>query len=189
MTDTGFVPTRTLAPQWVRDGDGVALFDPGPGSAWEQRPGFPDARGGLVSSATDLLRFADLLLGDGTTRDGVTLLDPEAVAAMTTDQLTAEQRGGPEASAFLGGRGWGYGMEVVTPEHGPVAGGRSVSGRRYGWAGGLGTLWYSYPEHDLAAVLITQVMPPSVGVFTAFEAALADEVEVGSPPQPGVIRP
>jgi len=48
------------------------------------------------------------------------------------------------------------------------------AGRRYGWGGGLGTLWYSWPEHDLAAVLITQVLPPSAELFNAVTAVVQD---------------
>jgi CubicO group peptidase (beta-lactamase class C family) len=50
----------------------------------------------------------------------------------------------------------------------------SPVGRRYGWAGGLGTLWYSWPDHDLAAVLVTQVLPPSGPVFAAFTGTIED---------------
>ena len=35
---------------------------------------------------------------------------------------------------------------------------------RYGWGGGLGTLWHSRPDHGCAAVLL----PPSLGPFEAF---------------------
>ncbi|WP_214405549.1 serine hydrolase domain-containing protein [Pseudonocardia lacus] len=158
MVDTGFVadPAR-LVPAHVRDGDALTPFDGVADSRWLARPAFPDARGGLVSTAADLLRFAGMLL-DG----GGDLLTPESVAAMTTDQLTPEQRGGPSAAAFLDSGGWGYGVGVVdTP-----------AGRRYGWAGGLGTLWYSWPDHDLAAVLLTQVTPPDAEVFAAFTTTI-----------------
>ena len=77
---------------------------------------------------------------------------------MTSDHLTAEQRAAPSATTFLNGGGWGYGLGVT----------ESPAGRRYGWGGGLGTLWYSWPDRDLAAVLITQVLPPSASVFDAF---------------------
>jgi CubicO group peptidase (beta-lactamase class C family) len=81
---------------------------------------------------------------------------------MTTDRLTAEQRQGPSAATFLDGGGWGYGVGVVASPAGP----------RYGWAGGLGTLWYSWPDHDLAAVLLTQVTPPDAAVFGAFTTTI-----------------
>lgn len=39
---------------------------------------------------------------------------------------------------------------------------------RYGWGGGLGTLWYSWPDYGGAAVLLTQVLPPSEELITTF---------------------
>jgi CubicO group peptidase (beta-lactamase class C family) len=161
MSDTGFVadPAR-LVPAHVRDGDEIAAFDGVADSRWLAPPAFPDARGGLVSTAQDLLRFAGMLLDDG-----AGLLSPASVAAMTTDRLTPEQREGPSAKAFLDSGGWGYGVGVVNGE-------KSAAGRRYGGAGGLGTLWYSWPDHDLAAVLLTQVMPPDAEVFAAFTSAI-----------------
>ena len=158
MTDTAFVadPER-LVPAFVRSQDGLAPFDGVASSRWASPPRFADGRGGLVSTARDLLRFAGMLL-DG----GAGLLAHSAVLAMTTDRLTPEQRAGPSAATFLDSGGWGYGVGVV----------ESSAGRRYGWGGGLGTLWYSWPEHDLAAVLITQVLPPSGEVFGAFTTAV-----------------
>lgn len=158
MTETAFVadPAR-LVPAFVRGQNGLAPFDGVAGSRWASPPRFPDGRGGLVSTAGDLLRFAGMLL-DG----GGGLLTPSSVIAMTTDQLTPEQRAGPSAATFLDSGGWGYGVGVT----------QSPAGRRYGWGGGLGTLWYSWPEHDLAAVLISQVLPPSVEMFDAFTNAV-----------------
>jgi CubicO group peptidase (beta-lactamase class C family) len=90
------------------------------------------------------------------------LLNAASVTAMTSDQLTPQQRAAPSAATFLGSGGWGYGVGVNET---PV-------GRRYGWGGGLGTLWYSWPEHDLAAVLITQVLPPSAEMFDTFTSTI-----------------
>lgn len=164
MDDTAFCadPAR-LVPAFARaEGGELVLFDGVADSRWLAPPAFPDARGGLAGTAADLLRFAGMLL-DG----GGGLLDPAAVTAMTTDRLTAAQRAAPGAAPFLDGGGWGLGLGVTA----------SVAGPRYGWAGGLGTLWYSWPEHDLAAVLVTQVLPPTGSVFAAFtqtvEGALA----------------
>lgn len=160
MAGTGFVadPSR-LVPQFARGDDGLATFDGVTDSRWLAPPAFPDGRGGLAGTVEDLLRFAGMLL-DG----GGGLLDPAAVAAMTTDRLTPGQRAAPAAAAFLDGGGWGLGVGVVASPAGP----------RYGWAGGLGTLWYSWPEHDLAAVLATQVLPPSGPLFAAFTATVED---------------
>ena len=159
MPDTAFVaPPGRLPPCFAAGDSGLVLFDGAIDSRWARPPTFPDARGGLVSTATDLLRFAGALLDGGS---GV--LTGDAVAAMTTDRLTSEQRRGPSAQVFLGGGGWGYGVQVLTPEHDA-----SVRISRYGWGGGLGTLSYSWPEHETAAVLLTQVLPPSGELVEAF---------------------
>jgi CubicO group peptidase (beta-lactamase class C family) len=158
MIETAFVadPER-LVPAFVRQEGVLAPFDGVVDSRWSAPPRFPDGRGGLVSTAGELLRFAGMLLDDGRG-----LLTPASVTAMTTDQLTPEQRAGPSAATFLNSGGWGYGVGVT---EGPA-------GRRYGWGGGLGTLWYSWPDHDLAAVLVTQVLPPCAEVFDAFTNAV-----------------
>jgi CubicO group peptidase (beta-lactamase class C family) len=161
MATTGFVadPSR-LVPAFVRgDDEALELFDGVADSHWLAPPAFPDGRGGLAGTAEDLLRFAGMLL-DG----GGGLLDPADVAAMTTDRLTPAQRAAPGAAPFLDGGGWGLGVGVVPTR----------AGMRYGWAGGLGTLWYSWPDHDLAAVLVTQVFPPTAPVFAAFTATIED---------------
>jgi CubicO group peptidase (beta-lactamase class C family) len=84
-----------------------------------------------------------------------------------SDQRLAAGEPVIDASSFLDSGGWGYGVGVVD---GPV-------GRRYGWAGGLGTLWYSWPDHDLAVVLLTQVTPPEAEVFEAFTRTVERELE------------
>jgi CubicO group peptidase (beta-lactamase class C family) len=162
MTDTAFVADLgRLVPAFVRGEKGLAPFDSVADSRWASPPPFADGRGGLVSTGGDLLRFAGMLLDAG---GG--LLTPSAATAMTTDHLTAEQRAGPSAATFLDSGGWGYGVGVV----------ESSAGRRYGWGGGLGTLWYSWPDHDLAAVLISQVLPPSTEMFNAFTAAVESSI-------------
>jgi CubicO group peptidase (beta-lactamase class C family) len=159
MHDTGFVaPPGRLPTCYAASESGLAVFDDAEDSRWTRRPAFPDARGGMVSTAADLLRFAAALLDEGA---GV--ITPASVTAMTSDQLTAQQRQDPPASAFLNGAGWGYGVEVTA--HDPAHSGGTA---RYGWGGGLGTLWYTWPERRCAAVLLTQVLPPSAPMFDAF---------------------
>lgn len=160
MNSTGFVaPGESMVPAFAQSPDGLIVFDGPIDSRWATPPSFPDARGGLVSTTRDMLRFASMLLDDG---GG--LLSPTSVEAMTTDKLTDGQRSGPSAQTFLNGGGWGYGMGVDEGQ----------AGRRYGWGGGLGTLWYSWPDYHAAAVLVTQVLPPSVAVFDCFTGAAED---------------
>jgi CubicO group peptidase (beta-lactamase class C family) len=81
---------------------------------------------------------------------------------MTTDQLTPEQR--TAAGLFLGGnRGWGFGVSMVTKRD-DVA---SVPGR-FGWDGVLDTSWYSDPQEDMVAMLMTQCLSFPSGIDRNF---------------------
>lgn len=168
MGDTGFVaPPDRLPACYVTGPSGLEPFDSADASRWARPPSFPDARNGLVSTAADLLRFAGALLDDGGP-----VLDARDVDRMTSDHLTPEQRQMPSAQAFLDGSGWGYGVQVAHPDHG-----QGVQQRRYGWGGGLGTLWYSWPEARTAAVLLTQVLSPPVELVDAFTTAVETRLQ------------
>jgi CubicO group peptidase (beta-lactamase class C family) len=53
-------------------------------------------------------------------------------------------------------------VQLATPEHDA-----SLYLARYGWSGGLGTVWYSWPDKRAAVVLLTQVLPPSAQLIRA----------------------
>jgi CubicO group peptidase (beta-lactamase class C family) len=134
MRDTGFTAADAARLTTAYLGDDV--LDPAESSQWLTPPSFPDASGGLISTLDDFHAFTRMLLASGA---GV--LSPAAVAEMTTDQLTPAQR--VAATGFLGpDTGWGYGL--------------SVSPDRYGWAGGLGTLWSTTPADGTISILLTQ---------------------------------
>ena len=153
MPDTAFWaadPSR-LATAYAPGPDGLAVWDP-PEGQWSHPPVFADGAAGLVSTADDLLAFARMFLAGGGP-----VLSQAAVAEMTSDQLTAEQRAGT-AQAFLHGRSWGLCQSVITD--GPRAG-------AFGWDGGLGTSWLVDPGRDLVVIVLTQRMwetsePPAV---------------------------
>src|SRR6266545_1942607 len=83
---------------------------------------------------------------------GERILSRDSVEAMTTDQLTPEQKA---VSGFYPGyfdtRGWGFGVAIAT-EPDDVT---TVPGR-FGWNGGFGTSWVTDPRQDLVAMLLTQ---------------------------------
>jgi CubicO group peptidase (beta-lactamase class C family) len=152
MSDTGFsVPAGSLSRLATGyEDNGVDVYDTVAGSKWAQPPAFPSGAGGLVSTVPDYLAFGEMMLRQGKF-DGERLLSRAAVEMMTTDQLTAEQKqtSGPFAGYF-GSHGWGFGMSVVTKrvDLGEPAG-------RFGWNGGLGSVWYVSPSEDLITVLMT----------------------------------
>ena len=181
MEDTGFAAPQhaleRLIPCYTRDDEGrLVEFDAAAGaSRWAARPAFPDARGGLVSTVTDYLRFARMLLAGGLADDGTRVLAEESVAALTRDQLGPGQPRSANARAFLGENGWGYGVEVITAQDSAQ---HTTEPRtlHYGWGGGLGTTWYSFPALDLAVVLVTQFFPPPGPVIDAFWSALHEMI-------------
>ncbi len=158
MTDTAFTgdPAR-LATAY----EGGEVWD-APDGRWSTPPRFPDGAAGLVSTVDDLCAFARMLL-----RGGGGVLSPDFVAAMTSDQLTAEQRA-PGAGFLDDDLSWGYGVSVTT--QGPRTG-------SFGWAGGLGTSWHVDPGRDLVVVTLTQQLfggPDDFALHTAIcDAAYA----------------
>ncbi len=154
MTDTGFwLPAertaRLPAHYMTNPATGkLELRTLSPPSEWSRPPVFPAGSAGLLSTVDDYLAFARLLLNNGV-HEGGRLLSEQSVELMTTNHLTPEQRAG--AGPVLGGRGWGFGMSVVTTpdEVSPVSG-------RYGWDGGYGTSWFNDPNRGLIAIAMTQ---------------------------------
>ena len=92
-------------------------------AAGRSRPVGPRRPRGLVSTATDLLRFARALLSGGGD-----VLTAAAVTAMTTDHLSPEQRRAPSALAFLGGGGWGTACRCSPPSTTRPCGYRATAG-------------------------------------------------------------
>jgi CubicO group peptidase (beta-lactamase class C family) len=154
MRDTGFFaadPARlTTAYRDAPDG-GLEVWDP-PEGQWAKPPAFGDGGGGLVSTADDLWTFARMLL-----RGGDPVLTPDAVTAMTSNQLTPAQQRHPGPGDWWPGpsarfgqrRSWGFCLSVIT--EGRFAG-------AYGWDGGFGTTWLVDPAADLVVVVLTQRM-------------------------------
>jgi CubicO group peptidase (beta-lactamase class C family) len=127
------------------------LYDPAEGGDWTRPPAFCSAGAGLVATLDDCLVFAQMMCGGGA-RGGARVLSPASVEAMTTDQITTEQKAASGSAldpAFWGRFGWGYGCAVV--RH-PLADGPFGAG----WDGGLGTaLWWDAQAQSVG-VLLTQ---------------------------------
>jgi CubicO group peptidase (beta-lactamase class C family) len=159
MKDTGFsVPAakigRLATSYSTNPASGAReVYDRAEGGEWSRPPAFPSAAGGLVSTVDDYLAFGRMLLNRGR-HGGERILSRLSVEAMTTDQLTPEQKA---LSGFVPGfwdsRGWGFGMSVITRRDGVAA----VPGR-YGWDGGIGTSWSTDPAEELVGILMTQGM-------------------------------
>lgn len=142
MRDTAFwtAQTERLATSYRNTPDGLVVWDK-PDGQWSHPPAFGDAAAGLVSTVDDLLAFARMLL-----RGGSPVLSAQSAAAMTSDQLTPEQKArGGFGPTFFEGQSWGFGQMVQD------------SGA-FGWDGGLGTSWHVDPANDLTVIVLTQRM-------------------------------
>ena len=153
MRDTAFWTSQTerLATAYLPTPASLEVWDE-PDGRWSRRPDFPDGAGGLVSTADDLLAFSRMLLAGGA---GV--LSADSVRAMTSDQLTPEQkeRGGL-GPRFFEHLSWGF-CQAVHPDG------------AFGWNGGFGASWLVKPDEDLTVIVLTQRLfespePPSVHV-------------------------
>lgn len=149
MADTAFRATAAMRPRLgdavMSTPDGLAIVDPADG-AFVPPPAFESGAGGLLSTLDDLLRFGRMLRGAGAS-DGVRVLGPESVAAMTSAQVPPQP-----GNVFLDGVAWGYGGAVDVDRVHPW----SVPGR-YGWVGGSGTAFYFYPDTGRIAVWLGQL--------------------------------
>lgn len=146
MRDTGFWTTETsrLATAYEPAAGGLRVWDE-PAGIFSQPPPFGDGAAGLLSTADDLLAFSRMLL-----RGGAPVLAADAVAEMTRDQLTPQQKSyGGLGPGFFDAASWGYSVAVVT------AGERAGA---FGWAGGFGSTWLADPARDLTVLVLTQRM-------------------------------
>jgi CubicO group peptidase (beta-lactamase class C family) len=106
---------------------------------------------GLVSTAGDYLRFAQMLANGGEL-DGVRLLGPRIVQYMASDHLNPQIDKG---STFLPGPGYGFGLGFATRMERGQSEWPGSPGDFY-WAGYAGTYFWIDPEEELVPVLMTQ---------------------------------
>jgi len=140
MRDSAFwtPETNRLATAYVSTVNGLDVWDE-PDGRWSRPPAFGDGAGGLVSTVDDLLAFARMLL-----RRGQSVLSPDSVRAMTTDQLTEAQKArGGLGPNFFATMSWGFCQAVYHTG-------------AFGWDGGFGSSWRVDPIRDLTVIVLTQ---------------------------------
>jgi CubicO group peptidase (beta-lactamase class C family) len=116
--------------------------------------------GGLVSTASDYLRFCKFMLNKGEL-DGTRLLGRKTVELMTMNHLKGDMAdmGMPRFSeSTYYGIGFGLGFSVtIDPAKAHILG----SPGEYAWGGAASTAFWCDPKEDMAVVLLTQLMPSS----------------------------
>lgn len=165
MKDTGFSARKDnvdrLTSCYVLDARGTPqILDAAGDAQWARPPAFQSGGGGLVSTVDDYLAFAHMMLGKGS-NGTVRILARPTVAAMTSNQLSAEQRltAGWSPMSWLG-RGWGLGLGVVLERASP-----SMTPGAFGWDGAFGTLWSADPAEEMTVLVMTQCLAdPGSGI-------------------------
>jgi CubicO group peptidase (beta-lactamase class C family) len=116
--------------------------------------------GGLVSTASDYLRFCKFMLNKGEL-DGVRLLGRKTVELMTMNHLKGDMAdmGMPRFSeSTYYGIGFGLGFSVmIDPAKAHILG----TPGEYAWGGAASTAFWCDPQEDMAVVMLTQLMPSS----------------------------
>jgi CubicO group peptidase (beta-lactamase class C family) len=155
MVDTAFyVPKDKLnrfAEYYTYDKDGkllVCAIDGCLNHDFSKVPALSSGGGGLVSTATDYMRFCQMLLNGGQL-DGVRLLSPLSVELMRSNVLA------PNVPILAPGAGFGLDFAVYTD---PVAAGGYYGKGSYWWGGAAGTWFWIDPVNDLIVLgMIQQV--------------------------------
>jgi len=161
MVDTGFyVPAAkrdrfaTLY-EWKDSKLQVPAADSMFASAYDRVPGFASGGGGLVTTASDYSRFAQMLLNGGTL-DGKRILKPATAREIMTSHVSPQIVTG----------GFGIGMQRIRPgyEYGyngvvvtdPAAAKVAMGKGSYLWDGAAGTWFWVDPENQIVFVGLVQ---------------------------------
>ncbi len=162
MGDTAFyVPQEKIGRlAALYDADASGHLIPAVEGPWRditRPPAAPSGGGGLVSTAHDFARFAQMILNGGEL-DGVRILKPETVALMKLNQLpphftvttngTAGVLHPTSQKAFPFAAGMGYGLDVAVAVD-PAASGAPVGRGTISWGGSAGTWFWIDPVNDL----------------------------------------
>jgi CubicO group peptidase (beta-lactamase class C family) len=125
---------------------------------------------GLTSTIDDYMRFARMLLNEGSL-DGARILKPETVRLMRTSHLDERVTD----RSWLPSKGQvGFGIDVAVRLR-PPASAKENAGEvgEFFWDGAATTLFWVDPTNRLAAVMLVQLMPfDRVGLHRGFRGAV-----------------
>ncbi len=160
MKDTAFYVPKEKRDRFANtyradDKGGLTLFTAnnlGIIQSMDREPAYEAGGAGLVSTIDDYSKFS-LMLMNGGSYEGVTILHPKTVAYMTTKVLNKRQQKGMESWLELEGHSYGNLMRVLvdTTKAGTIG-----SLHEYGWDGWLGCYFANCPSDNLNFLFMTQ---------------------------------
>jgi CubicO group peptidase (beta-lactamase class C family) len=185
MRDTGFSVPENKRSRFtaVYDTDEKGKLVPSNTLAgdYTHSPAMPSGGGGLVSTAADYMRFAQMLLNGGEL-NGTRILAPSSIRLMTGNHLAPALMTGEFGIGFQRlkpGFGYGYDVAVFTD---PIQAGSPAGKGTFLWDGAAGTWFWVDPASDIVFVGMIQRMltgkSPNLQHLSralAFQALLAPE--------------
>lgn len=169
MKDAGFyVPAdkraRFTTLYTTGDNGGIVPADRGPGgpvSTYAAEPAMPSGGGGMVSTAEDYFRFAQML-ADGGELNGTRILAPATVKLMSSNHLPAELLTGQFGIGLAQMRpGFGYGYDCAVEFDAAEANLPDGKGT-FQWDGAAGTWFWIDPTNDVVFVgMIQRLLGPA----------------------------
>jgi CubicO group peptidase (beta-lactamase class C family) len=145
---------------------------------YDRPPAVASGGGGLVSSAADYARFAQMLLNGGEF-GGARIVSPEALKLQMSNHLSDEIMAG----------GYGIGLQQIRPGYGhgfdgavftdPAKAGIPVGEGTYQWDGAAGTWFWVDPVNDLLYVGLIQRMAENSPHLQAITQTLMADAIVG----------
>jgi CubicO group peptidase (beta-lactamase class C family) len=163
LIDTGFVvsaeKSERLATLYKAGGQGtLKIASNEPNSDYSEQTRLHTGGHGLVSTAADYLRFAQLLLNHGEL-DGVRLLGSKTVDLMTMNHLPPAllpMHYNGILDEPVHGIGFGLGFNVIFDV---AQSGTMGTVGDYGWGGNAETYFWVSPKEQLIAILMVQCIP------------------------------
>lgn len=180
MSDTGFaVPAdkqdrfaSLYAPEGGLQGQpgiavamtvGLERLDMSKDAEYPQNGARPAGGSGLVSTAQDYFRFAQMLVNGGEL-DGARILSPRTVKLMTSPHVPVGFDGIPDL--LLKGSGYGLGVSVLVDSQ---LQGNLGSNGQFGWSGAASTHVIMDPEIHMVSILMVQHRPALLALQKNFQ--------------------
>ncbi|MGC2672947.1 MAG: serine hydrolase domain-containing protein [Candidatus Acidiferrum sp.] len=164
MKDSGFFVPADKRGRFVTvyrsNEKGEVVPAPGFGGDYAEQPTMPSGGGGMVTTAEDYFRFAEMLANGGEL-NGVRILSPPAVHLMSTNHLAPNLLTGEfgiGVQVMRPGLGYGYDCAVeFDPAEANLPDGRGT----FFWDGAAGTWFWIDPKNDIVFVgMIQRVLGP-----------------------------
>jgi CubicO group peptidase (beta-lactamase class C family) len=164
MKDTGFFVPADKRARFVTiyrsNEKGEVIPAPGFGGEYTEQPTMPSGGGGMVTTAEDYFRFAEMLAGGGEL-NGVRILSPAAVQLMSSNHLAANLLTGEfgiGAQVMRPGLGYGYDCAV---EYDPLQANLPDGRGTFFWDGAAGTWFWIDPTNDVVFIgMVQRVLGP-----------------------------